>query len=223
MPTYHSILRISLVRGLLIAAASLLMGASADLTDQAPVPPTSGVQGPDAGEDIRGSKPLVEISQAPKPSRGLWIGGGCGLLLLLTSWIFWRYRMRARRRAKSPSEIALMALSDLEFCREALAAEPFANRAADALRQYIAARFGLAAPRRSTEEFLHELTKEEVPGLAGEGDSLRAFLKSCDLAKFAAAQLDASQRGVLVEAARAFIVATAAPTSNASLKTSSHD
>ena len=98
--------------------------------------------------------------------------------------------------------------------REVLAAEAFANRAAQTVRQYIADRFGLAAPRRSTEEFLRELAGADGTQLSGESEHLRTFLKACDLAKFAASDLDAPQRGDLIHAARGFVRATATPSSN---------
>jgi hypothetical protein len=165
-------------------------------------------QPPDAGEDIRGPKPLVEIPVPEKPPIALWSGvGGGGLLLALAAW-FWKKRARNQLR-KSPPEIALASLAELEASRETIAAEAFANRAAQTVRQYIAERFGLAAPRRTTEEFLHDLAKNEgSPSLIGESDHLRSFLKSCDLAKFAGSNLDSRQRGELIDAARGFIQST---------------
>jgi hypothetical protein len=94
-----------------------------------------------------------------------------------------------------------------------MAAEAFAYLAAQVVRQYIADRFGLAAPRRTTEEFLNDLLHDEASVLRGECDALRAFLKSCDLAKFAASSLDDGQRAELLMAARGFVAATAAPVS----------
>lgn len=163
---------------------------------------------PDAGEDIRGPKPLVEIPLPEKPPIALWSGIGGGLIALALAAWFWKKRARNQRR-KSPPEIALASLAELEASRGAIAAEAFANRAAQTVRQYIAERFGLAAPRRTTEEFLHDLAKNEgSPSLIGESDHLRSFLKSCDLAKFAGSNLDSRQRGELIDAARGFIHST---------------
>ena len=58
---------------------------------------------------------------------------------------------RVRRRSRSPR------WRNLKQSREAITAEAFANRAAQTVRQYIADRFGFAAPRRTTEEFLRDL------------------------------------------------------------------
>ncbi len=170
----------------------------------------------DPTEDIRGPKALVEIQQPKKPPVALWAGIGAGLLVMALAAWWWRRHAR-RRRLKSPPEVALAELAELEMSREAIAAETFANRAAQTVRQYIADRFGLAAPRRTTEEFLHALTTKE--SLSGESDRLRVFLKACDLAKFAAANLDSTQRADLVQAARGFVTATAVPNSKSKAAT----
>jgi hypothetical protein len=158
-------------------------------------------------EDIRPPKALVEIPQPKKAPVALWTGIGGGLLALLISTLLWKRHAR-RQKLKSPPEVALASLTELERTREALTAEAFANRAAQAVRQYIADRFGLAAPRRTTEEFLRDVEKSP---LIGESDHLRAFLKSCDLAKFAGSNLDSAQRGELLQTARGFVNATAKP------------
>ena len=164
-------------------------------------------QAPDLGEDIRGPKELVEIPVPKEPPYALWAGIGGGVLLLAVAAIL-RKRHASMQRRKSPPEIALASLADLDASGEALAAEAFANRAAQTVRQYIAERFGLAAPRRTTEEFLHGLANDKSSAIIGESDHLRVFLKSCDLAKFAGSNLDSNQRGELFAAARGFIRAT---------------
>lgn len=161
-------------------------------------------------EDIRGPKPPVEIPLPEKLPIALCAGIAGGVALLVLAWWIWQ-KLRSRKQAADPSAVAISALADLENNRESLAAEAFADRAAQAVRHYIAGRFGIAAPRRTTEEFLRELAKDDHSPLAAEGDHLRVFLKSCDLAKFAGTRLDASQRGELLDSARGFIRATAAP------------
>lgn len=186
-----------------MAACVFLLGAAGQLSAQAP----------EAAEDIRGPKPLIEIPAPEKPPYLLWLAIGGGVLLLVIAGFIWR-SYRGRQRLKSPPEVALASLAELEANRESLEAEAFAGRAAQTVRQYIADRFGLAAPRRTTEEFLHEIAGDEGSSLGGESDHLRVFLKSCDLAKFAGSNLDARQRGELVDAARSFVNATAATASN---------
>ena len=192
-------LRYHFIRGMMLAVVAALLGLSGHLSAQAE----------DAAEDIRGPKPLVEIFQPQKPNIALWAGiAGAAALLAVGAWLW--HKHANKKRHNSPQETALVALAVLEASRETLAAEAFANRAAQTIRQYIAERFGLAAPRRTTEEFLHDLTQDNGSALSGEGDHLRVFLKACDLAKFAALPLDGKQRGELLQAARGFITATAA-------------
>lgn len=162
---------------------------------------------PPAGvDDIRPPKPLVEIPQPEKAPVALWLGTAGGLLALALAMYFWRRHAR-RLKLKSPPEVALESLARLEAGCESISAEAFANRAAQTVREYIASRFGLAAPRRTTEEFLRDVEKSP---LIGESDHLRVFLKSCDLAKFAGSSLDSKQRTELLDTARGFVRATAA-------------
>jgi len=164
-------------------------------------------QAPAAAEDIRGPKALVEIPVPEMPPVLLWASIGGGVLLLALAAYLWKRRGR-QQRLKSPREIALASLAALETSRETIPAEAFANHAAQTIRQYISERFGLAAPRRTTEEFLRDLAKQESSPLVGESDDLRAFLKSCDLAKFAGSHLDSAQRDELIDSARGFIHST---------------
>ena len=165
-------------------------------------------QSSDAPEDIRGPKALIDIPEPEKFAIALWVGVAVSLVIIALALIFWKKHQR-KQQLRSPPEIALASLAELEATRETLAAEAFANQAAWTLRQYIADRFGLAAPRRTTEEFLREIEQIGVQPMFAESDHLKAFLKSCDLAKFAGCHLDATQRGELLRAARAFISATA--------------
>lgn len=158
-------------------------------------------------EDIRGPKAQVVIPVDDKPSFTLWYSVGGSMLSLALATIFWKKRLR-KQFSKTPPEVALAALAKLEINCESLAAEAFANQAAQTVRQYIAARFGIAVPRRTTEEFLHELAQNPPAELRTESDQLRMFLSSCDLAKFAASHLSSTQRTELVEAARRFINST---------------
>lgn len=160
-----------------------------------------------AEEDIRGPKDLIEIPVPQEPPILFWSCVAGGLVVIAIVIILWRTRVQ-KQYLKSPSQVALAALTELERSQDPLAAEAFANRAAQTVRQYIAARFGLAAPRRTTEEFLRDLTTAKDSLVNAESDHLKGFLKSCDLAKFAGSNLNSTQRDELIEAARRFIDAT---------------
>lgn len=164
-------------------------------------------QAPAEAEDIRGPKAQVEIPIDHQPSFKQWYIIGGGVLALAVVVYFWKKRAR-KALLKSPPEVALAALVKLEANRESLTAEAFADQVAQTVRQYIATRFGIAVPLRTTEEFLNELAQDAPPELRGENDQLRTFLKSCDLAKFAGSDLDSTQRAELVAAARNFVIST---------------
>lgn len=161
-------------------------------------------------EDIRGPKPQVEIPQPEKFPVAIWAWIGGGILLAILAYFLWR-RLARRKRGRSPLAIAFASLAELEKNRNALAADAFANQAAGTIREYIAARFGIAAPRRTTEEFFRDLTDCGAQPVIAESDHLKAFLKACDLAKFAGSDLDARQRDELIHAARGFVTATSTP------------
>jgi hypothetical protein len=165
-------------------------------------------QVPAGSDDIRPAKAPVEIPAPPESPLEFWIAFTCASFAVLVTWVLWR-KFGPKSKMKSPPEVALTSLQSLEMNRESLTAESFANSAALTVRQYIFDRFGLAAPRRTTEEFLRDV---ETSPLIKESDHLRLFLKSCDLAKFAGSHLDANQRAELIAAARGFVRATAADT-----------
>ncbi len=204
MLTYSSNLSVSNWPGIPLAAAA--WGLPARLCAQAP-----GAAAAAADEDIRGPKGLVDVAREPASSLGMWLAIAAGLLVLaVVVWWVWRKR-RCRQSLASPRDRALAALVDLDARRDQLGAEAFADHATQVVRNYVDGHFGLAAPRRTSEEFLRDLAHAAGNSpLSGQGDALRGFLKACDLAKFAAASLDADQRGELIRAAREFIRATAA-------------
>lgn len=168
-------------------------------------------QGQAPEDDIRGPKPLVKIPEPEKFPIALWATIAGVVVVLAIAAFLWRRHVR-KQQLSNPREVALASLIALETDRESMTAESFANRAAQTVREYISDRFGIAAPRRTTEEFLRDLTADPASPLTDESDHLRGFLKSCDLAKFAGRDIDLTHRAELLQAARGFIEATAAPT-----------
>lgn len=171
---------------------------------------TSVLSAQPAEEDIRGPKDLIEIPVPEKPPILLWSCIAATLLVIVIVIVLWKTRAR-KQHLKSPSQVALAALTELEKNPNPLAAEAFANRAAQTVRQYIAEHFNLAAPRRTSEEFLSDLSMAKDSPVHAQSDHLKSFLNSCDLAKFAGSNLNSTQREALIESARRFIDATSKP------------
>lgn len=104
---------------------------------------------------------------------------------------------RAQRDAFAELE-RLFALIDSEQSR------PYAIESSAIIRRYIETRFDLAAPLRSTEEFLAEA--RHSPKLAPEyQEALGDFLGCCDLLKFARTFANRSELVKLHEAALRFV------------------
>jgi hypothetical protein len=157
-----------------------------------------------AEDDIRGPKPLIEIPD-PEPvvpwfSYSLW----ALLALLVVAVIVWAIKRRSKPETTA-EELARRELDRLGKEGTDLDAGDFALAASQVVRSFIERKFGLAAPKRTTEEFLQELAAEEHRVLSSRMDPLRGFLRSCDMAKFAGADLGVGERGELVAKARAFV------------------
>jgi len=132
----------------------------------------------------------VELPQA----RG---SGAWWLLVLLPAALgaaalawYWRKRRRASPEEKSlsPGELAYLELERL--LEQGLAERDvklFYVELTAVVRRYIERTTGILAPEQTTEEFLHEISREETfpPDERGR---LKHFLESADLVKFAAHQ-----------------------------------
>lgn len=78
-------------------------------------------------------------------------------------------------------------------------------RVSDILRHYMEDQFQLRAPERTTEEFLAEIQHNAVLGLQ-EQLLLRAFLRHCDLVKFARAEPSSDEIRETFTTCRQFII-----------------
>lgn len=167
-----------------------------------------GAPAQEAAEDIRDVKDLVEIPEPPP--YGLWIAVALGLVFL--GLLIWKLLTRRRKTPGVPA--AETALSELEAARALIpeeSPEPLANAATAAVRRYIEARFGIAAPRQTTEEFLHALNARRDPAISPFGEDLSRFLRSCDAVKFGRGEIELERRETLIESARRFVEASRRP------------
>jgi hypothetical protein len=155
----------------------------------------------------------LRLLDAPRPLTPLeW------LLILLAAaaaagLVLW-LRTRARRRATpSPQVIAEAqenALAELGKLRGMIAvtnSKPYAIAVSGVVRRYIERRFGLRAPRRSSEEFLLEA---QSSGRLEEQHrrNLAAFLGACDFLKFARASAEVPELDTIHDTAVRFVMDT---------------
>ncbi len=193
---------------LLLPGLFLAVPCGAAPPASSPVPPRQQ-QGtpalpPDGEEDILGPRDPVVIPVPEKYSWAPWYWTAGGLLAGGLLFLALRHG-RGKARETAPAERALADLAGIDTRRNTLEAAVLAEQSADAVRAYVARRFGIAAPNRTTEEFLRELASNTASPLAPHLPVLHGFLRSCDMAKFAGAAFDAAERLTLLETAIRFV------------------
>jgi hypothetical protein len=147
---------------------------------------------PATEEDIRGPRELIEIPVPENPSYFWWWVALAVIIVIVLAIIFWRWHLSRQPGASAMSK-AIAALRVIEEKQTQLDDESYAAQVADVLRAYVVVAYGIAAPQRTSEEFLQECLQREIMA-APSLQNLRAFLRSCDIAKFAAGSLTAMDR-----------------------------
>jgi hypothetical protein len=170
------------------------------------------VQAADPG-DLR---PVTGVEPAPRPASGprwaLWLGLALVPGLAAAAGLTWLVLRRRKPRPPTPAEAALAALgrweANLNPDGGAVSVEA-AAALAGLLRGYVAARFGVSAPKRTTAELLARLAAEDRPDAAARG-LLGEVLARCDLARFAGLPLSPDEGRALAGQARRFITDSSA-------------
>lgn len=156
-------------------------------------------------EDLRWVSP-------PDGSAWLWWGIavliGVLIALGLLAWWFWNRRRRSPASSRPlPHLIALKALREIKPLLQEENNRVFVVRVSQIVRVYIASRFHLRAPHRSSEEFLWEAAR--CPQLSAEDQEMLArFLARCDRVKFARGHVTLGQMEELFLSAERFIRGT---------------
>ena len=141
-----------------------------------------------------------------------WILALCAALVVV-GWLI--HRQRAKRAAAAAQaaaaqvaeEDALAELARLFALIDEERSRSYALESSAIIRRYIERRFNMAAPLRSTEEFLAEA--RHAPQLNADFQKLLAdFLGCCDVLKFARTVADRSELTQLHEAATHFVTET---------------
>ena len=174
------------------------------------------------GEDV----PLTELAagdirEAIDIDDGRWMWWLAAGLAAAGALGFTRWLMRRPHAVPLPPPLPPHAWAIREL--ERLAAEDlpargevdaFFVRLSSIVRTYIEGRFGIAAPDRTTQEFIREASRH--PDLSGDhGHALAGFLRTADMVKFAAARPAADACGEALGRMRAFVDATAPRTEEA--------
>ena len=202
------------IRTLLSLLISLFLFSPPQLPAQAPTP-TPQPSPPE--EDIRGPRAPVIIPAPDKLTTTQKVlittplAAAAGFLI----W-FLMFRRSPPVIVIPPLEQAREALRVIDRQRETLPAGDLAQQAANVVRHFIAGNFGIAAPQRTTEEFLKSFTSDDNSPLKPQADLLQEFLTTCDKAKFAGTDFDPVERFALLETAGRFIQSAARSTPAAS-------
>lgn len=166
---------------------------------------------PEQPRDITG--PLLP----PRPPLSPWQWGVVAATTVVAiAAVYVAYQVVRRRLLRPPPPIlpevwALRALAELasfdwfEHARE----REYYYRLTEIVRSYIERKFGLAAPERTTEEFLGMLVRRRS-ALPYDAQRLRDFLEACDVVKYAALEPRREDADGALATARAFVHATAA-------------
>ena len=167
-------------------------------------PRTAVVAGTNANPTaLRDIKPPIEI-----PSGWAWVGWML-LVLAVAALAFWAWRYWQKRRAQAKIvPVVPPHIRAKQKLRKALAliGQPreFCILVSDTVRWYLEERFDFHAPERTTEEFLYEVSRDQV--LTDEHkELLRAFLQESDLVKFARHLPGLDDRQRVLDAAEKFV------------------
>ena len=130
---------------------------------------------------LRDVAPPVDLKTPMRLTPVWWLAGAVLLLALSGLWL-WRRRRTPRQRPRPAHELALAALRALDP-DDQTQVDRFYVRLSDILRRYVLWRFGLEAPRRTTDEMLPALSQAGAM-LAQRSERIGMLLRDFDRVKF---------------------------------------
>jgi len=136
-----------------------------------------------------------------------WLAASIGLFAaaLFFAWYFFlRKRAAAPVPPPNPREVARARLMELRRHAEEISPRDFGAEASGVLRQFIRRRYGISTMRRTSEEFLSAIARDQVFS-PREGELLGRFLAQCDALKFANLASSHPEALRLVDDALAFV------------------
>lgn len=138
----------------------------------------------------------------------LWVALGV-IALIIVLGLLWEFFKR--KPYISPKSAYDLTLEKLEKARSLLNEkdpQPYAFFISETIRTYLGQRFESPSSRRTTEEFLRLMEKDEGTPLAEHRELLRSFLQSCDMVKFAKYQPTLAELEEVHQRAVTFVTAT---------------
>ncbi|CAN5212540.1 hypothetical protein BH23VER1_BH23VER1_07520 [soil metagenome] len=161
-----------------------------------------------AADDLRPLRGAVEI---PEPTP-IWPYVAAPLAIVLIAMLVYLL-LRKKKGEPARRSAAEIALDELHAAHAGIVeggSREYAYNVSDILRAYLERRFGLRAPRQTTEEFLAAVAADPGPPLGDQRELLADFLGHCDLGKFGKWTLDLAQMDALHGSAVRLVRATAA-------------
>jgi len=155
----------------------------------------------------------VSLPAEPLSPLAILLGLGAAALAAGGAFLLIKRRRLHKKESTAPPlpahETAYRQIQDIfdEKLIERGEIKRFFSRLSDVLRSYIENRFGLHAPKRTTEEFLTEISRD-APFHAEHKRLLVEFLHHCDLVKFAEHQPSQDEIQRAIDSCKAFIEAT---------------
>ena len=165
----------------------------------------ASAQVPFPDEEIREIRGPVPVQQVP------WAPLLAGAATLLLGAGLWR-ALRRRHPEASPRERALAALEQARRLMGETTSRPLSIALSDIVRGYVEETTSARAAHRTTEEFLADLARGECPELDDRREALSAFLRWCDLGKYAAWTLSLQEQHAMREAALQVVCGTTGET-----------
>lgn len=204
MKSAHTDLGLRSIRWQIAAgfAPALLMAQS-----NAPTPKNDGLR------DI--APPVPPTFLESLDNSDWWWLAACIVLFATALFFAWFFFIRKRpappQPPPDPREVARAQLRDLRQRVDQLSPRDFGAEASGVLRQFIRRRYGISTMRRTSEEFLAAIARDQVFS-PREGELLGRFLKQCDALKFANLVSSHDEALRLIDNAIAFVEHAPTPT-----------
>jgi hypothetical protein len=162
----------------------------------------------DSARPVTGIEQLPPLTP-PQPESFAWIFL-LGIVLVVSAMVVVGIVRRRRMKLPPPPplEWALAEFDRME--REAASGEALADRVSAVLREFVARKFGIAAPKQTTAELLLDANR------AGWPVGLDAILERCDRAKFAGDSLTTEDGRELLARSREWVEAASMPVATVS-------